>query len=701
MFFRHPLVSIVSNHLHFYPTPLNLTYAWGFGSLSGLFLVVQILTGLFLGMFYVPNLDLAFVSVDYIMREVNYGWFIRYCHANGASFFFLIVYLHIARTLFFGYYNYSRRFLWISGIVIFILMMAIAFMGYVLPWGQMSFWGATVITNLFSAIPFVGEPFALWLWGGYSVGGATLTRFFSLHYFLPFLLAGLVLIHLFLLHQDGSNNVFGVVKTGDKISFYPYFYVKDYLGLLLVLFVYAMFVFYSPDALGHSDNYIEANPLVTPVHIVPEWYFLPFYAILRSIPNKLGGVVVMALSLLVYLVLPFWARQLRSLYSLSRVFFNFAVSQFFVVVVLLGYLGGQPIESPYPEAAQLLVLFYFAFFVIFVFVDGFLFRMLRFSLIPGFSVKPVFTYTHPYHLVTPSPWPLFLSLSFFSLFTGLVLYFNQAALGIFYFGFVMLILVLVFWFRDIIREATFEGSHTIAVQKGLKLGVILFIVSEVMFFFSFFWGFFHSSLAPAYEIGGIWPPLGIVVFDPWGVPLLNTVILLTSGVTVTWAHYAVRQVGAKRSLSGLDLAALLVLTGRSEADRSLGFRALPSAVVQFIDIVARIRRFFVTSRVDLLVSLGLTIFLGLCFTQIQFFEYLYAPFTIADGVFGSTFFLTTGFHGLHVIVGTLMLSVALVRAYRYHYTAGHHLGLESAIWYWHFVDVVWLCLYISIYHWGA
>jgi len=301
---KNAVLSFVDSHIINYPTPVNLNYMWSFGSLAGLCLVIQIITGIFLAMHYTPHIDLAFNSVEHIMRDVNNGWLLRYLHANGASMFFIVTYVHIFRGLYFGSYMFPRGFLWCSGVVIFLLMMATAFMGYVLPWGQMSFWGATVITNLFSAIPFIGGSIVEWLWGGFSVDNATLNRFFSLHYLMPFLICGVVLVHLSLLHTTGSNNPLGINTNVDSIVFYPYFYVKDLFAFLIFIFFFCFFVFFYPNILGHSDNYIVANPLVTPAHIVPEWYFLPFYAILRSIPDKLGGVVAMISAILILLLIP-------------------------------------------------------------------------------------------------------------------------------------------------------------------------------------------------------------------------------------------------------------------------------------------------------------------------------------------------------------------------------------------------------------
>jgi len=361
--FKIKLMTVINDHLIDYPTASNISYLWGFGSLAGMCLVIQIVSGILLAMHYTPHVDLAFLSVEHIMRDVNNGWLIRYIHANGASMFFIIVYLHIGRGLYYGSYITPRGLLWVSGVILFVLMMATAFMGYVLPWGQMSFWGATVITNLFTAIPLIGESIAYWLWGGFSVDNATLNRFFSLHYLLPFLIVGVVLLHLILLHKDGSSNSLGNGFFPDKIPFYPYLYVKDLYGFILLIMFFSYFIFFDPNLLGHSDNYIEANPMVTPTHIVPEWYFLPFYAILRSIPDKLGGVVCMGLAIVILAVLPILntssvsSTQFRPLFKL---FYWFLV----IDVLLLGWLGAKPVEEPYILIAQLSTSFYFLFFVI-------------------------------------------------------------------------------------------------------------------------------------------------------------------------------------------------------------------------------------------------------------------------------------------------------------------------------------------------
>jgi ubiquinol-cytochrome c reductase cytochrome b subunit len=362
---KKSLLAVVNNHLIDYPTPINLNYFYGFGSLAGVMLVIQILTGIFLAMHYTPHIDLAFNSVEHIMRDVNNGWLIRYTHANGASFFFIVVYIHIFRGLYYGSYITPRENLWCSGVIIFILMMATAFMGYVLPWGQMSFWGATVITNLFSAVPLVGKDIVDWLWGGFAVDNPTLNRFFSLHFTFPFVIAGAVLIHLVLLHEVGSNNPLGLTLKTENIPFYPYFYTKDLFGLMVLLLVFFTFIFYYPNTLGHPDNYIEANPMKTPLHIVPEWYFLPFYAILRSIPNKIGGVIAMFGSLLVMLTIPFTnSSEIRS--TAFRPIFKFCYWLLIVAFFLLGWVGQMPVEYPYTEIGVVSMIYYFFFFIVII-----------------------------------------------------------------------------------------------------------------------------------------------------------------------------------------------------------------------------------------------------------------------------------------------------------------------------------------------
>ena len=359
---KDPILAFVDSHIIDYPTPVNLNYLWSFGSTAGICLVIQILTGIFLAMHYTPHIDLAFNSVEHIMRDVNNGWLIRYLHANGASMFFIVIYSHIFRGLYFGSYMYPRGRLWASGVIIFLLMMETGFMGYVLPWGQMSFWGATVITNLFSAIPYIGGSIVEWLWGGFSVDNATLNRFYSLHYLMPFIIAGLTIVHLSLLHTVGSNNPLGINTNLDSIPFYPYFYVKDLFAFFILLSLFSFFVFFYPNALGHADNYIPANPLVTPPHIVPEWYFLPFYAILRSVPDKLGGVVAMIGAILILLALPVLnTSKIRS--SKFRPIFSFAYWFLVSDFLILGWIGQKPVESPYIEIGMGATIFYFLFFL--------------------------------------------------------------------------------------------------------------------------------------------------------------------------------------------------------------------------------------------------------------------------------------------------------------------------------------------------
>jgi ubiquinol-cytochrome c reductase cytochrome b subunit len=357
------ILAVVDNHLIDYPTPINITWAWSFGLLASICLGIQLITGIFLAMHYTPHVDLAFASVEHIMRDVNNGWLIRYIHANGASMFFIIVYSHMFRGLYYGSYMHPRQHLWCSGVLIFLLMMGTAFMGYVLPWGQMSFWGATVITNLVSAIPIAGPSIVEWLWGGFSVDNATLNRFFSIHYLLPFAITGLVIVHIALLHKDGSNNPLGIDSSTDKIPFYPYCYVKDLFNALLFVVFFSVFLFYYPNLLGHPDNYIPANPMVTPAHIVPEWYFLPFYAILRSIPDKLGGVIAMFGAIVVLFLIPFINQsEVRS--STFRPIYRKLFWFLFADFLILGWIGQKVVESPYIEVGQIATVLYFLFFCV-------------------------------------------------------------------------------------------------------------------------------------------------------------------------------------------------------------------------------------------------------------------------------------------------------------------------------------------------
>ena len=362
---RLPVFSFMHHELHEYPTPRNLNYWWNFGSLAGFVLVVMIVTGIWLAMNYTPHATMAFDSVERIMRDVNYGWLVRYVHMNGASFFFIVVYIHIFRGLYYGSYKAPRELLWMLGVVILLLMMATAFMGYVLPWGQMSYWGATVITNLFSAIPIVGDAIVTFLWGGFSVDNPTLNRFFSLHFLLPFVIVGVVALHIVALHRFGSNNPLGIDTKGpqDSIPFHPYYTAKDAFGLGVFLIIFCMFVFFAPNMLGDPENYVPANPMVTPPHIVPEWYFLPYYAILRSIPDKLTGVIAMFASILVLFILPWLdtsrvrSAKFRPTY---RIFFWILV----VCCVVLGYAGSQPPEGTVLIIGRIATFWYFFHFLV-------------------------------------------------------------------------------------------------------------------------------------------------------------------------------------------------------------------------------------------------------------------------------------------------------------------------------------------------
>jgi ubiquinol-cytochrome c reductase cytochrome b subunit len=363
--YRLPVFSMLNHELHEYPTPRNLNYMWNFGSLAGFCLVIMIVSGIVLSMNYTAHVDYAFASVERIMRDVDFGWLIRYIHMNGASFFFIVVYIHIFRGLYYGSYKAPRELLWILGVVILLLMMATAFMGYVLPWGQMSFWGATVITNLFSAIPLIGENIVTWLWGGFTVDNPTLNRFFSLHFLLPFVIAGVVILHIAALHQHGSNNPLGIdIKNkGDTIPFHPYYTIKDMFGLGVFLTIFMAVVSFAPNYMGHPDNYVEANPLVTPAHIVPEWYFLPFYAILRAVPDKLGGVIAMFAAIAVLFVLPWLDRSPIRSAKFRPVYFVL----FWVLLadcILLGFCGAMPAEGIWVVLSRLGTVYYFAHFII-------------------------------------------------------------------------------------------------------------------------------------------------------------------------------------------------------------------------------------------------------------------------------------------------------------------------------------------------
>nr|QNE85948.1 cytochrome b [Calopteryx splendens] len=356
---NHPLMKIANNALVDLPTPSNITMWWNFGSLLGMCLILQIATGLFLAMHYTANIETAFYSVNHICRDVSYGWLLRTMHANGASLFFICIYMHIGRNIYYGSYKYMHT--WSVGVIILFLVMATAFMGYVLPWGQMSFWGATVITNLLSAVPYLGTDLVQWVWGGFAVDNATLTRFFTFHFVLPFIVAAATMVHLLFLHQTGSNNPMGLNSDPDKVPFHPYFTWKDMLGFLVTISGLVSLSLISPYMLGDPDNFIPANPLVTPVHIQPEWYFLFAYAILRSIPNKLGGVLALVASIAILFIMPIYKSKFRSLqfYPINQIMFWMLVS----TVLMLTWIGARPVEEPFIFTGQALTVVYFSFYL--------------------------------------------------------------------------------------------------------------------------------------------------------------------------------------------------------------------------------------------------------------------------------------------------------------------------------------------------
>nr|YP_009347412.1 cytochrome b [Aporia martineti]APU93520.1 cytochrome b [Aporia martineti] len=358
---NHPLIKIMNNLLIDLPSPSNISSWWNFGSLLALCLIIQIITGLFLTMYYYANIELAFHSVNYICRNVNYGWLIRTIHANGASFFFICIYIHIGRGIYYESFNFF--YTWMIGVIILFLLMMTAFMGYVLPWGQMSFWGATVITNLLSAIPYLGTSLLNWIWGGFAVDNATLTRFYTFHFILPFIILMMSMIHLLFLHQTGSNNPLGINSNLDKIPFHPYFTFKDLIGFIIILFILIMITLMNPYMMGDPDNFIPANPLVTPVHIQPEWYFLFAYAILRSIPNKLGGVIALLMSILILVILPFtFNKKIQGIqfYPINQIIFWSMIT----TIILLTWIGARPVETPYILTGQILTIIYFSYYII-------------------------------------------------------------------------------------------------------------------------------------------------------------------------------------------------------------------------------------------------------------------------------------------------------------------------------------------------
>nr|YP_010363549.1 cytochrome b [Atkinsoniella warpa]UNZ12650.1 cytochrome b [Atkinsoniella warpa] len=360
IFKSNQLLKIVNNALIDLPAPMNLSAWWNFGSLLGMCLTIQLISGILLSMHYTSNVEMAFNSVNHITRNVNYGWLMRTLHSNGASLFFICMYLHTGRGMYYGSYKYKLT--WIVGMIIMLMTMATAFLGYVLPWGQMSFWGATVITNLMSAIPYIGLMLVNWIWGGFAVDNATLSRFFSLHFLLPFIVSMMVIIHLFFLHLTGSSNPIGMNSNIDKIPFHPYFTIKDLLGFMIVLTTLLMLNMLEPYMLSDPDNFTPANPMVTPIHIQPEWYFLFAYAILRSIPNKLGGVMALFLSIVILLIMPFSMKMKFKgimFYPLSQM--NFWI--FVCIVILLTWIGARPVESPYTSTGMILTVFYFMYFI--------------------------------------------------------------------------------------------------------------------------------------------------------------------------------------------------------------------------------------------------------------------------------------------------------------------------------------------------
>nr|QDI94035.1 cytochrome b [Tuxedo flavicollis] len=357
----HPLMKIMNSSLIDLPSPSSISLWWNFGSLLGMCLMIQIITGIFLAMHYTANVELAFSSVMHVCRDVNNGWLLRNLHANGASMFFICLYMHVGRGMY--YSSYKLIMTWMVGVALLLLVMATAFLGYVLPWGQMSLWGATVITNLLSALPYLGNDLVKWLWGGFSVENATLTRFFTLHFLMPFIVAMMVMIHLLFLHQSGSNNPLGLNSNYDKIPFHPYFSIKDYMGMMIALSMFILLNLWEPTALGDPENFIPANPLVTPVHIQPEWYFLFAYAILRSIPNKLGGVIAMIASIMIIMILPFTNKnkfQSMSFYPMNKMSFWMLL----VNLILLTWIGARPAEEPFILTGQMLTISYFLYYLI-------------------------------------------------------------------------------------------------------------------------------------------------------------------------------------------------------------------------------------------------------------------------------------------------------------------------------------------------
>jgi len=677
----HPILGLVNSYLVDSPQPSNLSYAWNGGSLLGLCLITQLATGIFLAMHYIASADLAFISVESIMRDVNSGWMIRYIHANTASLFFAIIYLHIARGMWYGSYGTPRTLPWSIGVIILILLIVTAFLGYVLVYGQMSLWGATVITNLVSAVPWIGDATRDLIWGGFSVGDPTVTRFFTFHYTAAFILAAFAAMHMLALHEHGSGNPLGISSNADKLPMHPFFTLKDCVTIVGFFLVVAYLISYAPNLLGHPDNYIPANPMSTPASIVPEWYLLPFYAILRSVPNKLLGVIAMLASLLILLAMPILdLGRFRGVQH--RPVTRFILVTLAVSFVILLQLGALHVEAPFVTLGQITSVFYFAWFLVLLPLAALIdntfgeitLSQSSYSLTsqnrPGIrnfstsakSNQDLSTHIssiragelgqgHPFHLVDSSPWPLSTSVILGTVAASLILTFYGATNASFLLliSTIALIINMSLWFSDIISEGSLNGDHTMSVVKMLTNGMVLFIITEVMFFFFVFWGYLHSSLSPAVELGSLWPPVGIEPLNAAAIPTLNTILLLSSGAAVTWSHHALLSGNRSGSINGAIL----------------------------------------------------TIVLAVIFTFLQGYEYVTATFTMSDSVYGNIFFLGTGAHGLHVIMGTIMIAVATLRLVFYHATSQHHVGYEAAILYWHFVDVVWLVLYVIFYWWGS
>lgn len=537
----------------------------------------------------------------------------------------------------------------------------------------MSLWGATVITNLVSAVPWIGDATRDLIWGGFSVGDPTVTRFFTFHYTAAFVLAALAALHMLALHEHGSGNPLGISSNVDRLPMHPFFTLKDCVTIVALFLITAFLISYAPNALGHPDNYIPANPMSTPASIVPEWYLLPFYAILRSVPNKLLGVIAMLASLLILLAMPILdLGRFRGVQH--RPVTRFILVTLAVSFVILLQLGALHVEAPFVTLGQITSVYYFAWFLVLLPLAALIdntFGDLRINNVQRHSKNPTLARSystialsntnnlkvgnlgqgHPFHLVDSSPWPLSTSVILGTVAASLILTFYGAenASLLLLISVVILVINACLWFTDIISEGTLNGDHTMSVVKMLTNGMVLFIITELMLFFAIFWGYLHSSLNPAIELGSMWPPIGIDPLNAAAIPTLNTILLLSSGGAVTWSHHALLSGNRKGAINGAIL----------------------------------------------------TIVLAIIFTFLQGYEYVTATFTWADSTYGNIFFLGTGAHGLHVIMGSIMITVATFRLIFYHATSQHHVGYEAAILYWHFVDIVWLVLYVIFYWWGS